>query len=472
MPGEIYVGGAGVARGYLARPELTAERFVPSEGGGRLYRTGDRARWLASGDLEYLGRADQQIKIRGFRVEPGEIEAAIGQHPAVREVVVIAREDAPGDRRLVAYLVLNDGPAPTVADLRALAKQRLPEMMVPAAFVILDTLPLTGNGKIDRKALPPPDGGRPDLDGGFAAPTTAIEEALARIWQGVLRLPAVGVHDNFFEIGGDSILSIQIVARAQQAGVRLTPRQLFQHPTIAELATVVGRGVVAAAEQGPVVGPVPLTPIQRWWLEDDPVDPHHDDQAFLLELRDPMDPAALAGAVSDLLDHHDALRLRLARTEAGFAQTIAAPGGPVPFERADLSGLPEAEQGAAIERAARETQASLDLAAGPLVRVVLFDLGAAPSRLLLVVHHLAVDGVSWRILLDDLWNACERRRLRPRPRPSRPGRSGSSSTRAAAPSRRGWTTGSPKVAPARRGCPWTSRAARAPRRMRGPWSCT
>jgi amino acid adenylation domain-containing protein/non-ribosomal peptide synthase protein (TIGR01720 family) len=412
IPGELYVGGAGVARGYLARPDLTAERFLPDPfgpGGGRLYKTGDRARLLASGDLEYLGRADQQVKIRGFRVEPGEIEAAIEQHPAVREAVVVAREDVPGDRRLVAYLVLRDGARPAAADLRAFAKQRLPEMMVPAAFVTLGALPLTENGKIDRRALPAPDGGRPDLEDGFVAPATAVEQALARIWAAVLRVPAVGVHDNFFEIGGDSILSIQIVARAQQEGLRLTPRQIFQHPTIAELAAAAGEGSATPVDQGPVTGPVPLTPIQRWWLDGNPVDPHHHDQAFLLEAREPLDAAALHDAVAHLLTHHDALRLRLTRTEAGFAQALAAPGGPVPFEHVDLSGLPEDARGTAVERAAAEAQASLDLASGPLVRVVLFDTGAGASRLLVVVHHLAVDGVSWRILLDDLWTAYDQR---------------------------------------------------------------
>jgi amino acid adenylation domain-containing protein/non-ribosomal peptide synthase protein (TIGR01720 family) len=411
VPGEMYVGGAGVARGYLQRPELSAERFLAdpfsSDPAARLYKTGDLGRYLPSGDLEYLGRIDQQVKIRGFRIELGEIESVLGQHPEVRESLVVVREDTTGDRRLVAYLVAVEGPAPTVAELRAFLKEKLPEYMVPAAFVLLEAFPITENGKVARNLLPSPEeAARPDLGGSFVAPRSTTEEELCRIWAAVLRLPKVGIHDNFFEIGGDSILSIQIATRAQQAGIRLTPRQLFQHQTVAELSEVAGSVEAVVAEQGPVVGPVPLSPIQHWWLEQRLAEPHYWNQSLLFELKEAMDPRALEAAVNHLLDHHDALRLRLTRDASGAHQVFAAPGGPSVFERIDLSAAPAEEQSQLVEGKASALQSSLDLAHGPAARVVLFDLGPGrPNRLFLLVHHLAVDGVSWRILLDDLWMA-------------------------------------------------------------------
>jgi amino acid adenylation domain-containing protein len=371
VPGELYVGGAGVARGYLNRPELTAQRFLPdpfgADPGRRLYRTGDLGRRLASGELEYLGRADDQVKIRGFRIELGEIEAVLGAHPAVREAVVLAREDAPGDRRLVAYLVCREGSAPTVPELRAFAKEKLYDAMVPAAFVLLDALPLTASGKVDRRALPAPDEvRRADLGGSFTAPATPAEEALARIWAAVLRIPQASVHDNFFALGGDSILAIQIVARAREAGLRITPRQIFQHQTIAELAAA-GSIDLAAAEQGAVTGPVPLTPIQRWFLEQDVADPHHHNQALFLEVRERLDAGPLSRALGHLIEHHDMLRVRVRREEGGVLhQVIAPPGGEPPLTMIDVSRLEEPARAAAIEAAAAEAQASLDLARGPV----------------------------------------------------------------------------------------------------------
>jgi non-ribosomal peptide synthase protein (TIGR01720 family) len=414
--GELYIGGVQVGRGYLNRAELTAQRFLPDPfhgDGGRMYRTGDVARWLPDGSIEYLGRADFQVKIRGFRIELGEIESALLRHGMVREVVVVAREDRPGEKRLVAYLVCAEGPAPSVGDLRAFLRETLPDYMVPATFVVLLALPLTASGKIDRRALPAPDEGERLATGeAFVAPRSRAEEELARIWAGVLRLPKVGIHDNFFEIGGDSILSIQIVSRAQLAGLAITPRQVFEHPTIAELASVAGARAAVSAEQGLVTGAAPLTPVQQWFLELAPEDPSHWNQMSFLEVKEPLDASALEGAVVDLLRHHDALRLRVARSGSGFEQTFAPPSEETPFRRVDFADLGDAESVAAIEKTAIETQASLDLASGPVLRVVLFDLGPArPSRLLIVIHHLAVDGVSWRILLEDLWTAYGQRRL-------------------------------------------------------------
>ncbi|MEO7329459.1 MAG: amino acid adenylation domain-containing protein, partial [Minicystis sp.] len=410
VPGELYLGGDGLARGYLNQPELTAERFVesPFATGERLYRTGDLVRWLTDGTLEFLGRLDQQVKIRGYRVEPGEIEATLGLLLSVRQAVVLAREDRPGDRRLVAYVVPAPASAITAADLRTFLRERLPDHLVPSAFVLLEALPLTPNGKIDRLALPPPsDDDRRAPEDAFTAPRGEIEEELCRIWTEVLRLSRVGVHENFFEIGGDSILSIQIVARAERVGLRITPRQLFQHQTIAELSAVAGKRARVSAEQGPIVGPLPLTPSQRWWLEGAGETPSHFNQSFFLALHRPLSPETLSAALAAILDHHDMLRVRLLPGRNGVEQSIAPPGERAPLWIADLRTLPESELRARIEARAAEAQRSLDLQHGPVLRALLFQCGEGQSdRLLLIVHHLAVDSVSWQILLDDLWSAC------------------------------------------------------------------
>jgi len=408
--GELFIGGDGLARGYFRRPELTAEKFIPNpfsnEPGTRLYKTGDLVRYLADGNIEFLGRIDHQVKIRGFRIELGEIEAVLGQHPAVREVVVVARKESRSDKRLVAYVVPNQGLSPSTSELRNFLKNKLPEYMVPSTFVMLDALPLTPNGKVDRRALPALDGARPELDGTFVAPRTQAEAMLAGIWAEVLKLEQIGVRDNFFELGGDSILGLQIIARANQTGLRLTPKQLFQHQTIAELAAAAGATPTIQAEQGLVTGKVPLTPIQHWFFEQECPDPHHWNTAMLLEVRQALDPALLALAMQHLLVHHDVLRLRFVRTAAGWQQSHAAPDSAVPLTRVDLSSASESQQGAVFETTAAQLQTSLSLSDGPLLRVALFDLGAEkPGRLLIVIHHLVFDGVSWRILLEDLQTA-------------------------------------------------------------------
>ncbi len=415
VAGELVLGGRGLARGYFARPDLTAERFVPDpfggEPGARLYRTGDLARRRPDGTLELLGRADHQVKVRGHRIEPGEVEAALGEHPGVGRCAVVARRDGGTENRLVAYVVAKSsaipGAEPAAPDLRRFLAERLPEPMVPAAFVFLDELPLTPNGKIDRRALPEP--GAADLAPAAppAAPRDRLEEELARVWAEVLRVERVGIHDDFFDLGGDSILSIQIVSRAHRAGLRITPRQVFESPTVAGLAALAR----AAEEAGsapwppaaPAAGPVPLTPIQRWFFAEDFADPHHWNQALLLETTQPLDPAALEAAVRGLEARHDALRLRFRRGVEGWSQRVEPAGGPSPFAFVDLSALPEARRLAALESAAAALQGSLDLEAGPLCRFALLRPGqGAPDRLLAAVHHLAVDGVSWGILLQDL----------------------------------------------------------------------
>ncbi|QRN94792.1 non-ribosomal peptide synthase/polyketide synthase [Archangium violaceum] len=407
VPGELFIGGAGLARGYLGRPELTAERFIPdalsNEPGARLYRTGDQVRWLPDGTLEYLGRIDFQVKVRGYRIELGEIESVLARLPQVREAVVLAREDVPGNKRLVAYVVAREGQSLEASALKAALKEQLPEYMVPSAFVTLEALPLTSNGKVDRKALPAPDASNLSGAREYVAPRSPVEQTLADVWAQVLRLPRVGIHDNFFELGGDSIISLQIIARARQAGLSLSARQLFQHQTIAELASVVRDSAAPVIEQGPVVGPVPLTPIQRYFLDKDS-ELHHFNQSMAVQTRQPLDVALLEKALRLLVSHHDALRLSFQRVDGVWRQRNASMEEALPsLLQVDLSTLPaERRQRALLEETTR-LQSSFSLSQPPLLRAALFHFGEGqPQRLFITAHHLVVDVVSWRVLLEDL----------------------------------------------------------------------
>jgi amino acid adenylation domain-containing protein/non-ribosomal peptide synthase protein (TIGR01720 family) len=408
VPGELAIGGANVARGYLGQPSLTAGLFLPDpfgeEEGGRLYRTGDLVRRLPGGYLEFLGRIDQQVKIRGFRIEPGEVAAALQEHPGVSQAFVLAQRDGSDPRaplRLVAWYTAAPGAGPEAEELRAFLRRSLPEPMVPSRLVPLETLPRTRNGKVDRAALPLPEEGRAEDATGFVAPRTTVEEILRSIWSEVLGRDGIGVHDNFFQLGGDSILSIQVIARANRAGLRLTPRQIFQRQTIAELAAVVGTAPVVQAEQGIVTGPVPLSPIQRRFFELEPPEPWHWNMTLLFEVRPGLDPGLLPAALAHLLAHHDALRLRFTREGGVWRQHNAPFAGEPPFSVVDLTAVgPRAA--AAWEDLATQVQRSLDLERGPLVRLVRFVLEGVPDRLLVAAHHLGIDGVSWRILVEDL----------------------------------------------------------------------
>ncbi|MFL5383053.1 MAG: amino acid adenylation domain-containing protein [Longimicrobiaceae bacterium] len=392
VPGELCLGGPAMARGYLGRPGETAARFVPDPfsgtPGARLYRTGDRARWRTDGVLEFLGRADEQVKVRGFRVEPGEVEAALAAHPAVRMAAVAAREDG-GHRRLVAWAEAEgvDG-----AELRAYLAGRLPEHLVPAAVVVLPALPLTATGKVDRQALPAPDLAALAGPAGGVMPRNHAEEVLARVWCELLGVERVGVHDDFFEIGGDSIISIRVIARAGQEGVRITPRDVFERHTIAGLAEVAGTSAAVEAEQGPVTGTAPLTPIQRWFFAQGFDQPERWNMSAMFELGARIEPDAVQRAWDAVLAHHDALRTRF----GGETQTVAPP-------EASLVSRGDAETQSEIEEEADRAQATLDLENGPVARAVLFD--GTPQRLLVVVHHLVIDAVSWGVLGEDLETA-------------------------------------------------------------------
>lgn len=403
VAGELRIGGPALARGLLGRPGLTAARFLPDpfgEPGGRLYRTGDRARYRTDGAIDFLGRIDHQIKIRGFRVELGEVEAVLGSHPAI-EAVVVAADSSGAATRLVAWYVARAGTMPTAGGLLAHAKERLPRYMVPAAFVRLDALPMTATGKVDRQALPAPLAEAHDADDD--EPRTAAERTLMAIWQQVLRRPHVSRSDNFFALGGDSILSLQVTAKASQAGLHLTPRDMFEHQTVAELAAAAGLTAPVDAEQGPVSGLVPLTPVQSWFFGRETMRPSHFNQAIGLETDRAIRPAGLARAVARLLTHHDALRLRYAWDGHAWRQSHAAVSTDAPFTAVDAVELPAARRRAMVERLVAMAQRSLDLTKGPVVRFIAVDHGPSEAgRLFVIAHHLVVDGVSWRVLLDDL----------------------------------------------------------------------
>ncbi|ASS75351.1 hypothetical protein CIG75_10345 [Tumebacillus algifaecis] len=404
--GELYLSGAGVARGYRDRPELTASVFLNSpfheEGSARLYKTGDLVRWLRDGQLEYVGRVDDQVKIRGFRIEAGEIESCLEQLPTIQEAIVLPVEEIPGNPRLIAYLVTSDrfDEQEVVASLKA----SLPDYMIPSAWVTLDKFPLLPNGKVDRRALASIQSTAPDRLT-EVVPRTEMEQQLASVWEKVLRRDSVGIHQNYFELGGDSILSIQLASRAAAQGIHLSPKDLFQHPTIAQLAQVAkwANEKGTDAEEEPTAGPAPLTPIQRWFFELHHESPHQWNMPLLVDLKVPLDLQVLKESLRALFLHHDALRMRIVQTERGWEQQFDESIGDVPFERLDLTNLSADEEEAVWRAEVVKWQESLNLFTGPIARFVYLDRGENRShRLFCLVHHLAVDGVSWRILLEDL----------------------------------------------------------------------
>jgi amino acid adenylation domain-containing protein len=409
VAGELYIGGAGVTRGYRGRPGHTAERFVPDpfgrKPGARLYRTGDLGRWLPDGAIEFMGRNDAQVKVRGFRVELGEIEARLAEHAAVRQAVVVAREDVPGDRRLVAYLV---GGVETDT-LRAHLRRSLPEYMVPAAFVVLEAMPLTPNGKVDRKALPAPD--LASAEGEYVTPRTPVEEVLAEIWAEVLRLERVGVHESFFELGGHSLMAIRVISRVRAVfGVELPLRVLFEGPTIAELAVRVEEIRRAGLPVLPPVVPtertdaLPLSFAQErlWFI--DRLEPGSTAYNIPVALRlgGALDEAALERALGEIVRRHEALRTTFKEVDGSPVQVIAPFGGfALPVE--DLSGLSDADRDVAVRRRAGEEAGRVfDLAAGSLFRATLLRLGDEEHVLLLSMHHIVSDVWSIGVLLREL----------------------------------------------------------------------
>ncbi|ACE85121.1 non-ribosomal peptide synthetase [Cellvibrio japonicus] len=416
VAGELYVTGDGLARGYLNRANTTAERFVANPDArvdSRLYRTGDLARWNGKGQLEYLGRIDHQVKIRGFRIELGEIESHLQSQAGVKNAAVVV-QDVPGSnsQQLVAYvvptdagLVAEDVNTEAIVTYRAILKNHLqailPEYMVPYHYVLLASMPLTSNGKLNRKALPALDAS--EFRHKYEAPQSEMEQHLARIWQDVLGVEQVGRHDNFFELGGDSIVSIQLVSRSRQQGIQFTAKDIFQYQTLAELSMVAQAGdKTVHLDQGPVAGILPLTPIQRSFFTDIIPERHHWNQSVLLTPIKPLHANYLQASLEYLLLHHDALRLGFVEIEPSGWQAMFMT--PEQVRRDVLWQVVVADKDE-LEMLCNKAQRSLCLTEGPLMRAVLAELPDGEQRLLLVIHHLVVDGVSWRVLLEDLQTA-------------------------------------------------------------------
>ena len=410
VKGELYVGGDSLARGYWQRGGLTADRFVPhpysKTPGARLYRTGDVVRWNDAGELEYLGRNDQQVKIRGYRIETGEIETVLLERSEVGRAVVLVREEEGRGKQLAAFVVSSNGVQPSGKELREYLQERMPEYMVPANIAVVPQIPLMPNGKLDRQGLLAMSKETPGRE--YEGPRNEKEELLAQVWQEVLGVERVGIHDNFFELGGDSIVSIQVVAKANQRGLSLRVRQIFQHRTIAKLAAVVNFATVpnateqAERKKDAAVGTVALTPIQQRFFEQGLANPHHFNQSVLLAMDHCPEASVLETVMQKLVAHHAALRLRFTETDAGWQQAYAETLDQPVVTVMDLSHLAEGEQRTALEAEAAAVQVSLNITTGPVLRAVLFNYGERGARLLLAVHHLVVDGVSWRILLEDL----------------------------------------------------------------------
>ncbi len=398
MTGELFIGGAGVSRGYLNQADLNAKGFITDpfadDQGATLFRTGDLARHLPDGTIALLGRIDNQLKIRGFRIEAGEIESALSSHPRVKESLVILREDRPGQKQLAAYLILQSSEKRNdlYTEFRDFLKHKVPDYMIPNHFILIENYPLLPNGKIDRKSLPEPASF--DAANRYTPPSTPEELLLEKIWEEVLGIEKPGIHDNFFQLGGDSIISIQIAARAKQQGLVFSVKELFEFQTIHELARVAGKATMAHPDQKPVTGGVPLIPIQQAFFSHAGRDLHHYNQSVLVTVPETVVPEMMEAALNHLTAHHDALRLTFRNQGGKWSQEIKT-------ERSDV--VLENHQICDLASVAERLQKSIDIEQSHLVKAALFkDDAQKTCRLLIIIHHLAVDGVSWRILLSDL----------------------------------------------------------------------
>jgi len=419
--GDLYLAGAGLARGYLGRPEMTAEVFVPDpfavEGGGRLYRTGDVAKYRDRGELEYVGRVDQQVKVRGYRIELGEIEAALFQHPSVRDVVVVAREDSDGSSALVAYTVPEQGHALLTSELRSFLRHRLPDYMVPSLYETLEALPLTSNGKVNRRALPEPQHKRGELEVGYVAPQTPVEEMLSDIWSTVLRVEHVGVHDNFFDLGGHSLLATQVVSRMRTAfSVEIELASLFETPTVAGLA----RRVEQAIGAGDGARGLPMDRVTRdeplalsfaqqrlWFL--DQLEPGRSDYniPIAVRLEGTLNIAALEQTLSEVVRRHEVLRTTFALSNQQPVQLIHPPQ-PLALPLVNLGDMAQPQRELEVQkRVEEEAQRPFSLSTGPLIRATLLQLKADEHVLMLTMHHIVSDGWSLRVLVNELAAAYE-----------------------------------------------------------------
>ena len=405
IAGELHLAGAGLCRGYLNQPELTAQKFIWDNFGlgerDRLYKTGDLCRLWADGNIEYIGRIDEQVKIRGYRIELGEIETVLLQSGLVSQAVVLAKADLSGSKRLVGYVVVEK-----TFDRQAIVNYlsgKLPGYMVPALWMPLESFPLTSNGKIDRNALPDPDV-MGMLDTAYEPPESEVERCLVSLWQDLLGIELIGISDNFFELGGDSILTIQVVSRLSRLGYNIQPKDIFVNQTIGQLSKIIESRSAdnVVGEQGILSGQSGLLPIQQWYLQQDQKEVSHFNQSLLLAIDKSVSPEVLGQAFIDLFNQHDALRFTYKRNADGWVQQYGSTQPQLFVEKIqeiNAQGLAKA-----ITDLADKYQRDLSIEDGDIVRAVLIQPPAEESlnRLLLIIHHLAIDGVSWRILLEDL----------------------------------------------------------------------
>jgi amino acid adenylation domain-containing protein len=396
VPGELCVGGDGVGRGYLNRPELTKEKFTdnPYMPGERIYHSGDLAKMLINGEMEYLGRIDHQIQLRGFRVELGEVESALTKVVGISDSAVIDKDDASGGKYLIAYYV-SEKEIP-VSDIRAMLGEFLPDYMIPTRFMHLDALPLTPNGKVDRKALPDLEAYRPEMASEYVEPGNDTERMLADVFKEILNLDRVGVQDNYFDLGGDSIISLQVVAKLKKLGYELKPKDIFEHQTIAELSHVIKKITLREEAQGPVEGEAPLTPIQQWFFGIGLKNVNLHNQALMFRTDMKLDDDALEKAFQAVIDYHDALRMRF--VEDHQVQENLPAGQAVSFTAADVAGEDE------LVKEVIKLQSQINITDSPVFAAGLFKSGGT-SYIVVAAHHLAVDAVSWRFIIEDLFSA-------------------------------------------------------------------
>ena len=467
ISGELHIGGISLARGYLYRPALTAEKFIPDPfanlPGARLYKTGDKARYLADGNIEFLGRLDQQVKLRGFRIEPGEIEAALISHPAVREAVVSVRQDQPDEKRLVAYLVIGDTEVPADSDFKQFLKERLPDYMVPSAFVVLESLPLSVNGKVDRRALPVPGRQRRGPQETYVVPRTHSEKTLADIWAYVLDIEKVGIHDNFFAVGGDSILSMKVVFNARKSGIELRPKDIYEHQTIAQLALFADTGGRQGAienvtdaplpglsssledevrsplissltpagrqtadqlltEDGQIEDVYPLSPVQEGMLFHSAYSPESEMyfEQMSFTLHGEIDVVAFRRAWQELVDRHTILRTAFVWKSVNEPLQVVRRDAQLPLVKYDWCGLSRHEQQDDFKKLLQaDREQGFDCSVAPLLRLTLVRLAEKTHALVWSHHHMLLDGWSKPLLLKEFLTLYESLRLN-RPMPSGP----------------------------------------------------
>ncbi|RXE59147.1 non-ribosomal peptide synthetase [Acetivibrio mesophilus] len=412
IPGELCIAGDGVGRGYLNRPELTKEKFVtdPFTGLGSrengttskevMYRTGDLARWLPDGNIEYLGRIDHQVKVRGFRIELGEIEEELIKHEDIKEAVVMAREDKDGGNYLCAYITADREITP--AELREHLTRNLPEYMVPSYFMMLDKMPLSPNGKVDRKALPMPSINI-DTEVEYTPPGNEIEHKMAMVWEKVLRLPKVGINNDFFELGGDSIKAIQVVSLLAREGIDIEVKDILVYRTIAGILLNVKPKNLKNYGQGTIEGSFGKTPVVGWFFSREFDDPGYYNQSVLLKMKRKIDITNLERVFKKIIEHHDALRINYSAEDKRLYYNTRHLEEDFKIETFDISGLAENEQKEAMINIGESLKAGFDIENGLLIRVALINFNENDTRLLITMHHLVVDGVSWRIILEDLY---------------------------------------------------------------------